>query len=127
MSTAAKSGGEGAQQKANVEVVDAFMAAWDEPDRAIEYLAPNAAVRMLEDEPPVVGHAAITEVFKSFLKPGVSLGVETLETTAYGPVVMNKRIDTLCTEGEADQVFPVVGVFLVKDGKITEWVDYLDK
>jgi len=26
-----------------------------------------------------------------------------------------------------DQVFPVVGVFVVKDGRITEWVDYLDK
>jgi limonene-1,2-epoxide hydrolase len=40
---------------------------------------------------------------------------------------MNKRNDTLKTEGKPDQVFPVVGVFLVKDGKITEWTDYLDK
>ncbi|MEZ4293164.1 MAG: limonene-1,2-epoxide hydrolase family protein [Myxococcota bacterium] len=31
------------------------------------------------------------------------------------------------TEGEAEQVFPVVGVFLVKDGLIAEWTDYLDR
>ena len=68
---------------------------------------------------------AIGDVFKSFLKPGVTLIVETLETTAHGPVVMNKRIDTMKTEGKPDQLFPVVGVFIVKDVKITEWADYL--
>ena len=45
----------------------------------------------------------------------------------HGPVVMNKRIDTMKTAGKPDQVFPVVGVFIVKKGKITEWTDYLDK
>jgi limonene-1,2-epoxide hydrolase len=57
----------------------------------------------------------------------MTLTVETLSTTAHGPVVLNKRIDTLKTLDKPDQVFPVVGVFVVKDGKITEWVDYLDK
>jgi limonene-1,2-epoxide hydrolase len=61
------------------------------------------------------------------MTPGVTLTVETLETTAHGPVVMNKRIDTMKTPDKPDQVFPVVGVFVVKNGKITEWTDYLDK
>jgi limonene-1,2-epoxide hydrolase len=116
-----------ATEKANIEVVNDFMAAWSNPDEAMTFLAPDAAVRMIEDQPAVVGHAAIADVFKSFLTPGVTLKVETLETTARGPVVMNRRIDTMMTEGKPDQVFPVVGVFIVKQGKITEWADYLEK
>lgn len=118
---------DGAIEKANVKVVDDFIAAWSDPDKAVTYLSPEASVRMVEDQPPIVGQPAIAAAFKGFLTPGVTLGVETLQTTVHGPVVMNKRIDTLKTEGKPDQVFPVVGVFLVKNGKITEWVDYLDK
>ncbi len=114
-------------ERANVQVVDDFIAAWDDPDRAVTYLAPQAAIRMIEDQPPIVGRQAIAEAFKGFMAPGVTLTVETLETTVHGPIVMNKRIDTLKTEGKPDQVFPVVGVFLVKNGEITEWTDYLDK
>jgi limonene-1,2-epoxide hydrolase len=114
-------------QQANIQVVNDFIAAWSDPDEAVAYLAPQASVRMMEDQPPIVGQAAIAAAFKSFMAPGVSLSVETLSTTAHGPVVMNKRIDVLKTEGKPDQVFPVVGVFLVKNGKIVEWTDYLEK
>jgi limonene-1,2-epoxide hydrolase len=116
-----------AAETANVEVVDDFIAAWSNPDEAVAFLAPEAAVRMIEDQPPVIGQKAIGDAFKSFMTPGVTLTVETLATTAHGPVVMNKRIDTMKTAGEPDQVFPVVGVFVVKNGKITEWTDYLDE
>ena len=119
--------GKSAAEKANVKVVDDFIAAWSDPDKAVAHLAPNAAVRMIEDQPAVVGQTAIAAAFKSFMTPGVTLKVETLKTTVHGPVVMNKRIDTLKTADKPDQVFPVVGVFVVKNGKITEWVDYLDK
>lgn len=120
-------GGRDAAEQANIQVVDDFIAAWADPDRAVGYLAENASVRMIEDQPPVVGRRAIGEAFKGFLTPGVSLKVETRSTSAYGPVVMNERIDTLVTTGKPDQVFPVVGVFVVKNGKITEWTDYLDR
>ncbi len=116
-----------ATEKANVKVVDDFIAAWSDPDKAVTYLAPEASVRMVEDQPPVVGQAAIAAAFKGFLTPGVKLKVETLNTTVHGPVVMNKRVDTLKTADKPDQVFPVIGVFVVKNGKITEWVDYLNK
>jgi len=116
-----------AAEQANVAVVDGFIAAWSDPDAAVTYLAPEASVRMVEDQPPVVGQAAIAAAFKSFMTPGVTLKVETLRTTVHGPVVLNKRIDTLVTEGKPDQVFPVAGVFVVKNGKIVEWTDYLDK
>lgn len=116
-----------ATERANVKVVDDFIAAWSDPDKAVTYLAPEASIRMVEDQPPIVGPTAIAAAFKGFLTPGVTLTVKTLRTHVHGPVVMNKRVDTLKATGKPDQVFPVVGVFVVKNGKITEWVDYLDK
>ncbi len=118
---------ESSPEQDHIQIVNDFMAAWSDPDKAVTYLAPNASVRMVEDQPPVVGREAIAAAFKSFMTPGVTLEVDTIETLATGPVVVNRRIDTMKTEGKPDQVFPVVGVFVVKDGKITEWTDYLDK
>ena len=116
-----------ATEKANVKVVNEFIAAWSTPDKAATFLAPEASVRMVEDQPAIVGQKAVADAFKGFMTPGVTLTVKTLRTTVHGPVVMNKRIDTMKTAGKPDQVFPVVGVFIVKNGKITEWTDYLDK
>jgi limonene-1,2-epoxide hydrolase len=117
---------ESASEKANILVVDEFMASWDDPDKAVTFLAPNASVRMIEDQPAVVGPMAVAAVFKSFMTPGMELTIDTLSTTVHGPVVLNKRIDTMKTPDKPDQVFPVVGVFVVKNGKIEEWTDYLD-
>ncbi|MFO0690906.1 MAG: limonene-1,2-epoxide hydrolase family protein [Myxococcota bacterium] len=114
-------------ERANVKVVDDFIAAWSDPDKAVTFLAPEASVRMEEDKPSIVGQKAVADAFKGFMKPGVTLHVKTLRTTVHGPVVLNKRIDTLKTKGQPDQVYPVVGVFVVKNGKIVEWTDYLDK
>ncbi len=118
---------ESATEKANMKVVADFIASWDDPDKAVTFLSADASVRMVEDEPAVVGPAAIAAAFKGFLTPGVTVTVETLSTTAHGPVVLNKRIDTVKTPDKPDQVFPVAGVFIVKEGKIKEWADYLDK
>lgn len=114
-------------ERANVKVVDAFIAAWADPAKAASFLAPEASLRMEENKPAIVGPKAFTDAFTGFMKPGVSLHVKTLRTTVHGPVVLNKRIDTLKTKGKPDQVFPVVGVFVVKNGKIVEWTDYLDQ
>jgi len=116
-----------AAHKANKKVVADFIASWNDPDKAVTFLAPDASVRMVEDQPPVVGPEAIGAAMKGFMTPGVKITVKTLHTTAYGPVVVNQRIDTMKTPGKPDQVFPVVGVFVVKDGKIKEWTDYLEK
>ena len=44
--------------------------------------------------------------------------------TPEGPVVVNVRTDTLTSPGKPDQVFKIVGVFCVRNGKIQEWIDY---
>jgi len=112
--------------KANEKVVKDFIAAWNDPDKAVTFLADNCSVRMEEDKPAITGPAAVGAAFKGFMGPGVKLEVKTLKTYSEGPLVTNKRIDTLTTPGQKPQSFPVVGVFIVKKGKITEWTDYLD-
>ena len=40
-------------EQANIEVVNAFIAAWSEPDEAVTFLAADASVRMIEGQPAV--------------------------------------------------------------------------
>jgi limonene-1,2-epoxide hydrolase len=117
---------EKSDSKANVKVVEEFIKAWNDPDKSVTYLADNASVRMVEDQPAVVGPANVAAAFKGFMGHGEKLDVKILNTYAEGPVVTNKRIDTLTTPGKPPQGFKVVGVFIVKKGKIVEWADYLD-
>jgi limonene-1,2-epoxide hydrolase len=113
-------------QTANIKVVEDFIKAWNEPDKSVAYLADDASVRMVEDQPPVIGPAAVGAAFKGFMGHGETISVKILSTFAEGPVVTNVRVDTLKTPGKPDQAFKVVGVFVVKKGKIKEWTDYLD-
>ncbi len=114
-------------EQAAIDVVNAFIAGWSTPEAGATHLAPDARVRLIEDQPVIVGPDAFKAAFQSFMTPGVSIEVDTRETTAYGGIVVNRRVDTVKTAGKPDQVYPVVGVFVVRDGKIVEWVDYHDK
>jgi len=116
----------GDTQKANIKVVNDFIKAWDDPDKSVTFLADNASVRMVEDQPAIVGPTAVAAAFKGFMGPGVKLSVKILKTDAEGPVVTNKRVDTMTVPGKPAQAFPVIGVFVVKKGKIIEWTDWLD-
>ena len=115
-----------AAEKANLKVVEDFVNSWSDPDKSVTFLTADAAVRMEENKPAIVGPAAVAAAFKGFMTGGMTLDVKFLSNEALGPVVVNRRIDTLKTPGKPDQAFKVVGVFVVKGGKIKEWVDYLD-
>ena len=41
-----------------------------------------------------------------------------------GPLVINRRTDVVLVPGKPNVNYEIAGVFLVKDGKIREWVDY---
>ena len=47
------------------------------------------------------------------------------ECYATGPLVVTKRTDNRKIAGQPDTPFPTFGVFIVEDGLITEWRDYL--
>ena len=115
-----------AAAKANIKIVEDFIKSWNEPDKSVAFLADDASVRMEEDKPAIVGPAAVSGAFKAFMGHGETINVKILSTFAEGPVVTNIRVDTLKTPGKPDQAFKVVGVFVVKKGKIKEWTDYLD-
>lgn len=51
--------------------------------------------------------------------------IETLNMAVNGNVVLTERIDTLVGPGFRVEL-PVMGTFVVKSGKISEWRDYLD-
>lgn len=119
-----------AAESANVKVVKGFCATWGaqdfDPDAAAAaYFTPDASVRVLDTLPFVVGPAAIGAAFKPFLQHGERFQVKFLDVYAKGPLVVTHRIDTQVAPGQADKDIEMVGVFLVRGGRIKEWTDYL--
>jgi limonene-1,2-epoxide hydrolase len=50
--------------------------------------------------------------------------IEVVESFVIGPTVLNDRIDYITRGGMRTSV-PVAGFFVVKNGKISEWTDYV--
>ena len=75
---------------------------------------------------PVKGKAAIEAVLGGMTGGGMrSLGWEVKHQVATGNVVMNERVDSFKV-GDKTVAIPVMGVFVIQDGKIAEWRDYFD-
>ena len=51
---------------------------------------------------------------------------ETVNVIAEGDLVMNERLDYVRGPDGERHGLPVMGAFVVKDGKITRWTDYWD-
>jgi len=112
-------------EKANVDLVTAFCAAWSTRDMAkiTPFLASDSVYRMSETTPPVVGPAGVRERLESWLETSQQIEFKILETFARGPMVVNHRIDRFISTSRP-LTWEGVGVFFVKDGKIKEWFDY---
>jgi limonene-1,2-epoxide hydrolase len=121
---APKSKAQAAAEKANIALVTEFCQSWNEPDKAVDLLAPDASVRMFFDKPAISGAAAVGNEMKKFMGLKDKVKVSIRRTFAEGPVVVNVRTDTLTSPGKPDQVFNIVGIFHVRAGKIHEWIDY---
>ncbi len=115
----------GAQEKANVKLVNDFCAAWATRDVAqpLKLFADDAMYRMTETTPAVKGHAGVIEKLKSYVDESERVEFKVLETFASGPIVMNHRIDIYASKARP-LTWEGVGVFLVQNGKIKEWSDY---
>jgi len=76
---------------------------------------------------PVTGHAGVRQVLGPFIEgPGrASVKMDIKHTTSSGNTVMNERLETW-TKGSTRLELPVLGVFELKSGKITQWRDYFD-
>ena len=111
-----------AQEKANVQVVNDFCAAWSKRDLAkiLSCFADTVAYRMTETAEPVKGRDAVAARLRGVVERVE--GFDVLETFARGPMVVNERIDRF--SGGKLKAWRGVGVFFLKDGKIVEWNDY---
>jgi limonene-1,2-epoxide hydrolase len=120
----------GTIEKANIQLVKDFCKAWgDDPPDAEElvnhYLAEDCLVRFGETIDPVTGHEASIALFQTFLNNGERYELKILETFARGPLVVNSRIDSTIKGKRTTNPTKVFGVFVVKNGKIKEWSDYV--
>jgi limonene-1,2-epoxide hydrolase len=111
-----------AAEKANVQIVNDFCAAWSSHDVAkiMASFADASTYRMTETAEPVKGRDAITARVKTFVDRVTRF--EVLDTYAKGPMVVNERIDHF--SGGPIRSWRGVGVFFLKDGNIVEWHDY---
>ena len=111
-----------ATEKANMQVVKDFCAAWPshDLDKILAFFADNGAYRMTETMEPSKGRDALTARIKTIINNVNQF--EILDTWARGPMVVNERIDRF--SNFQLKSWHGVGVFFVKDGKIFEWYDY---
>ena len=117
-------------EKTNIQLIKDFCKAWgedppDPEDMANKYLADDCVVRFGDTIDPVTGHDAAVALFQTFLSNGERYDLKILETFARGPVVVNSRIDSTIKSTRTTHPTSVVGVFIVRDGTIKEWSDYV--
>ena len=111
-----------AMEKANMQIVKDFCAAWPSHDleKILAFFPDNGAYRMTETMEPAKGRDALSARIKTIIN-NVSQ-FEILDTWARGPMVVNERIDRF--SNFQLKSWHGVGVFFLKDGKIVEWYDY---
>jgi len=109
----------------NGGIVTAFCDAWTNHDveAIVESFTDDAVYHNIPMD-PIEGKVAIEAVIRGFLG-GSRISFETTHQVAEGDIVMNERLDTITTDDRAVAV-PVMGVFVMRDGKIAEWRDYFD-
>jgi len=114
-----------ADERANVDVVARFCAAWSTLDlqRVTALMSGDSVYRMTETAPPVTGHQALIDQMQPWVDTSSAIEFKILETFAKGPLVVNHRIDTFSSETRP-LTWEGVGVFLLQEGQIKEWFDY---
>jgi limonene-1,2-epoxide hydrolase len=113
-------------EKANVKIVNDFCGSWaaHDPDKLGSYMADDCVTRLSETQPPARGRSAFVDSLKALFQRLDKVEIEVRETFAIGPTVLNDRIDYITRQGARNPV-RVAGFFLVKNGKIAEWTDYI--
>ena len=115
----------GATERANVAVANALLKAWEtkDADGVAGLFAPEGRGRTAAHtkQAPMDPATLKKNAAAFFADSGVQFKV--LETVAYGPFVVNNRIDRVTMPTGVRDLF-YAGVFYIRDGKIVEWSDF---
>ena len=74
---------------------------------------------------PVTGLRAIRETIQYFIEPAQEVSWKILNIAEAGPLVFAERADRFVIDGKNIEL-PVVGVFEIRENKISVWRDYFD-
>ena len=113
-------------EKANIELVADFCAAWTAPmdtARLRPFLADDCVYRPTETAPAVTGRDAIVESLQQFVGDATFCEFEVVETFARGSIVVNERWDRFHLPTRKVE-WHGVGVFYIVDGAFAEWSDF---
>jgi limonene-1,2-epoxide hydrolase len=117
------------REKANIQLVKDFCAAWaeDPPDiqKLTGFLSDDCVVRFGETIQPVAGPESAAALFQTFLNNGERYDLKIEEIFARGSVVVTSRTDSTVKGSRITNPTQVVGVFVLRDGKIHEWSEYV--
>jgi limonene-1,2-epoxide hydrolase len=119
-------------EQANLKLVSDMVAAWDiaaaltPPDlgKLRSFFADDCAFRLRPtDTAPVRGFEVVEAAIQRGTANGQKIHHELLDRFAKGPVVAMEKLNQFSTP-EKTRTSHVVAVFILKDGKITEWTEY---
>lgn len=110
------------------DVVTGFCAAWERRsvDDVLAYLAPDIIYQNVPN-PAMRGVDEAAKFLTPLLKNTIKIDFELLSiaVSGRGDEVLTERMDRLhFPTGVVD--IPVMGIFVVQEGKIVEWRDYAD-
>jgi len=113
----------------NTDLIDRFVAAWKRlnVNEIMGFFSEDAVYTNIPIDPPNEGKEAIRKTIEGFV--GMATAIEfvvhhTAENPAAG-LVMNERTDRFRV-GDRWVEARVMGVFEIRDGKISAWRDYFD-
>ena len=103
------------------------MSAWRERnlDHLLSFFASDAVYHNVPVA-PIVGQAAIRDIFAAFLREFRTASLDVVTAVAEPGLVIAERIDRFESNSGRRIELPVTGVFVLADGKIVRFSDYFD-
>lgn len=108
-------------------LVTKFCALWSYPDldEIVGYFTEDAIYHNIP-MPPAEGRQAIREFIAGFMTGFDGIDFTVHRQISHGNLVMNERTDVMRRQDGLEVELPVMGVFEVRDGRISAWRDYFD-
>jgi limonene-1,2-epoxide hydrolase len=114
-------------ERENESITRAFNEAWSarDCDLLLTLLADDVRYMVYEGGPEHVGPAAIEGAVRPFMKKYGRIEFDIKRLNVMGPVVSHERTEHYYgPDGLLDTRFEVVGLLVIKDGRIVIWRDY---